>query len=44
MSLKQNGQVIDAAMLLHDFLIAKQDSHDIYYFKTFAGHTVDKIR
>ncbi len=44
MSLKQNGRIIDAAMLLHNFLVAKQDSHDIHYFKTFAGHTTDKIR
>ena len=44
MNLKQNGGIISAAMLLHNFLVAKRDKDDIHYFTTFAAHTVDEIR
>ena len=44
MNLTQSGRIIGAAMLLHNFLVAKRDSDDIHYFKTFAASNVDEIR
>ncbi len=44
MSLSQNGCIIGAAMLLHNFLIAKRDLHDVHYFRTFTANNVDEVR